>query len=144
MPKRKILRMKKTFDRSSIIGLVIGFAATAALGWNWAKPLDARSVVAGYVLFSLNYMAIKSISRTLVLVAAHGHTSTRAKLWLSLGSLAKFFGLFGALYLLLVVYELSGFYLALGSLISLLILTGVQVASYLRSLAVRPATRPKS
>ncbi len=136
--------MKKTFDRNSVMGLIIGLALSAGIASLVAKPLDVKSLAAGYVLFALNFLALKSISRTLVQVAANGHSSGRAKLWLTLGSLAKFIGLIGALFVLLVILELSGFYVALGSLLSLLVLTGIQIVGYLRSLAAGTTAPPKS
>ncbi len=136
--------MKNTLDRNSLIGLILGLVGAVLVAQIWADSTAIISLVAGYVLFALNYLALKSISRTLVLVAVQGHTSRRAKLWLSLGSLAKFISLTGALYLLLVVWKLSGFYLAFGSLLSLLILTGIHVAAYLQSLAAGAAVGPKS
>ncbi len=107
------------------------------------QPLEVRSLAAGYVLFALNFLALKSISRLLVQVAAHGHSSGRTKLWLTLGSMAKFLGLIGALFVLLVILELSGFYVALGSLLSLIVLTGIHGVSYLRGLATGPTAPPK-
>ncbi len=136
--------MKNTLDRASIVGLILGLASALLIAKLWATPPDILSLAAGYVLFALNYLALKGISKTLVQVAVRGHSSTRAKLWLSLGSLAKFVGLIGALYLLLVVGKLSGFYLAFGSLLSLLVLTGLQVAAYLKSLASGGSARPKT
>ncbi len=136
--------MKKTLDRSSVIGLVVGLLVAVGLASVLTNPLDVRSLAAGYVLFALNFLALKSISRTLVLIAAHGHSGKRTKLWLTLGSLAKFIGLIGALFIMLVVLELSGFYVALGSLLSLVVLTGIQVVTYLRSLAAGTTAPPKS
>ena len=136
--------MKKTFDRNSVIGLIIGLLVSTGMASLVAKPLDVKSLVAGYVLFALNFMALKSISRMLVQVAANGHSSGRAKLWLTLGSMGKFVGLMGTLFVLLVVLELSGFYVALGSLLSLFVLTGIQAVSYLRSLAAGTPAPPKS
>ncbi len=136
--------MKRTFDRNSVIGLIIGLVLSAGVASLVAKPWDVKSLAAGYVLFALNFLALKSISRTLVQVAANGHSSGRTKLWLTLGSMAKFIGLIGALFVLLVILELSGFYVALGSLLSLLVLTGIQVVGYLRSLAAGTTAPPKS
>jgi hypothetical protein len=136
--------MKKTLDRSSIVGLIVGLLVSVGVASLLAKPLDVRSLAAGYVLFALNFLALKSISRTLVLVAAQGHSSSRTKLWLTLGSLAKFIGLIGALFIMLVVLKLSGFFVALGSLLSLLVLTGIQIVGYLRSLAAGTTAPPKS
>jgi len=136
--------MNKTLDRSSIIGLIVGLLVSGGVASLAAQPLDVRSLAAGYVLFALNFLALKSISRTLVQVAANGYSSGRTKLWLMLGSMAKFLGLIGALFVLLVILELSGFYVALGSLLSLLVLTGIQIVSYLRSLAAGTTAPPKS
>ncbi|HET9238880.1 MAG TPA: hypothetical protein VFO10_16605 [Oligoflexus sp.] len=136
--------MKKTFDRNSVIGLIVGLLAAVGVASLTTDSHAVKSLAAGYVLFALNFLALKSISRTLVDVAAHGHSSARAKLWLTLGSMAKFLGLIGALFVLLVVLELSGFYVALGSLLSLIVLTGIQVVTYLRSLAAGTTAPPKS
>lgn len=136
--------MKKTFDRSSVIGLIVGFLVAVGVASLMTDSHAVKSLAAGYVLFALNFLALKSISRTLVDVAAHGHSSGRAKLWLTLGSMVKFLGLIGALFVLLVVLELSGFYVALGSLLSLIVLTGIQVVTYLRSLAAGTTAPPKS
>jgi hypothetical protein len=136
--------MKRTLDRSSIIGLIVGLLVSVGVASLVAKPLNVKSLAAGYVLFALNFLALKSISRTLVQIAASGHSSGRTKLWLTLGSMAKFIGLIGALFVLLVILELSGFYVALGSLLSLLVLTGIQVVSYLRALAAGTTAPPKS
>lgn len=135
--------MKRTLDRTSVLALLLGLIASYAVASYMTDPLSLRSLVAGYVLFALNYLALKSISRTLVLIAMQGTTSSRAKLWLTVGSMAKFIGLIGALFLLLVTFKLSGFFLAFGSLLSLVVLTGVQVVSYLRGLAAGTTARPK-
>jgi hypothetical protein len=136
--------MNNTLDRRSVIGLIAGLVVSVAVASLVAQPLDVRSLAAGYGLFALNFLALKSISRTLVLVAANGHSSGRAKVWLSLGSAAKFLGLIGALFVMLVILDLSGFYVALGSLLSLLVLTSVQIVSYLRRLAATTPAPPKS
>jgi hypothetical protein len=135
--------MKKTLDKASIIGLILGLLVSAGVASLIAKPFVVKSLVAGYVLFALNFLALKSISRMLVLVAAHGHSTGRTKAWLILGSLTKFFGLVAALFILLVVLELSGFYVALGSLLSLVVLTVIHAVSYLKGLAAGPAAPPK-
>jgi len=136
--------MKKTFDRSSVIGLIVGLLVAVGVASLTTNSHAVRSLAAGYVLFALNFLALKSISRTLVDVAAHGHSSRRAKLWLTLGSMVKFLGLIGALFVFLVVLELSGFYVALGHFLSLIVLTGIQVVTYLRSLAAGTTAPPKS
>jgi hypothetical protein len=136
--------MKKTFDRSSVIGLIVGLIVAVGVASLTSNGHAVKSLAAGYVLFAVNFLALKSISRTLVDVAARGHSSGRAKLWLTLGSMVKFLGLIGALFVLLVVLELSGFYVALGSLLSLIVLTGTQVVAYLRSLAAGTTAPPKS
>jgi hypothetical protein len=136
--------MKKTFDRNSVIGLIVGLAVSVGVASLGTNSHNVKSLAAGYVLFALNFLALKSISRTLVQIAAHGHSSSRTKLWLTLGSLAKFIGLIGALFVLLVILELSGFYVALGSLLSLLVLTGILAVTYLRGLAAGTTAPPKS
>lgn len=136
--------MKKTFDRNSVIGLIVGLLVAVGVASMTTDSHAVKSLAAGYVLFALNFLALKSISRTLVDVAANGHSSGRAKLWLTLGSMVKFLGLIGALFVLLVVLELSGFYVALGSLLSLVVVTGIQVVTYLRSLAAGTTAPPKS
>jgi hypothetical protein len=136
--------MKKTFDRNSVIGLIVGLLVAVGVASLTTNAYAVKSLAAGYVLFALNFLALKSISRTLVDVAANGHSSGRAKLWLTLGSMVKFLGLIGALFVLLVVLELSGFYVALGSLLSLVVVTGIQVVTYLRSLAAGTTAPPKS
>jgi hypothetical protein len=136
--------MKKSIDRSSIIGLIIGLLVSVGVASLLVQPLEVRSLAAGYVLFALNFLALKSISRLLVQVAALGNSAGRTRLWLTLGSMAKFLGLIGALFILLVVLELSGFYVALGSLLSLIVLTGIHGVSYLRGLAAGPTARPRS
>ncbi|MCX6130840.1 MAG: hypothetical protein NTX25_17510 [Proteobacteria bacterium] len=127
--------MKKSLGLTGILALFAILALALLIAQYWADWKEMASMVAGYLLFALNYLALRSIGRALILITLSGGGNARKiKLWLCLGSLGKFLGLIGALYIFLVVFKCAGFYLAFGSLLSLLVVTGLQVSTYLSSL----------
>lgn len=119
---------KKTF---LILGL--GIALLFGIKSQIADSNIGLALIAGYVLFSLNYIFLSRIYASLVMVSRTGETSPRLKAGLLLGTAVKFVGLIAALYTLIVLWKLPGLYIALGSLLSLFLLTSLLLSSYLKS-----------
>lgn len=130
-----MIMKKNSAENSSLLALLIVSVSMAVLMPKSLGNREALALGAGYLLFSLNFFLLGRMSQVLVQIAENGYSSPRSKVWLGLGALLKFFGLIGALYFLIVPIQLSGFYLALGALISLLVITVVHVSIYLRQAA---------
>jgi|GEM_PF-5935568 hypothetical protein len=127
--------MRPSFDVRSYLGLGLGLMGSLGLASSFSDGRELLALAAGYVLFAVNYLLLAKIYG-IVLQAMQLGAGELGKRWLlTLGTLLKFLGLIGALYLLLVHFALSGFYLALGSLISLVVLTWILVSSYLRTIS---------
>ena len=125
---------KNSTERSSLLVQLIIGVSVAVLAPRFLSNRETLALGAGFLLFASNFFLLSRISQVLVQVAERGHSSPRSKVWLGVGSLLKFFGLVAALYFLIVPMQLSGFYLALGALVSLVALVIVHVAIYLRQL----------
>lgn len=119
---------KKTFAILALGALALVFAAS-----RFEDPKVGWALISGYILFSLNYMLLAKIYSGLVLIMQNGVTSPAMKNWLLVGSAIKFLGLIAALYALIVLWQLPGLYIALGSLVSLFLLTALLISLYLKS-----------
>lgn len=117
--------------KSAFLVLVLSGITLLLIAFQFAPKRDALALGAGYLLFSLNYVLLASLMQRLLA----GSTSVSSRGILSLISGLKFFGLVGLLYVLLVVYRLSGFYLAAGALASLVILSSFLYRRYVRTLS---------
>ena len=128
--------MKLSPMKKLLIGLTIGLIALAVATQSIGLGEDGMALLAGYAIFSVNFLLLTKIYSGLVVVSQTGHSSPRLKTWLLLGSALKFVGLIAALYSLIVWAKFSGLYLALGALLSLVLLTAILLSSYLRSFSV--------
>ena len=126
---------KKTF-----LTLSLGVLLLLAVASAFEERNVGIALLAGYVLFSVNYIMLARIYGGLVQVSQTGLTSPSLKTWLLLSSGIKFLGLIAALYALIVLWKLPGLYIALGSLLSLFLLTGLLLASYMKSFG--PSSQP--
>ena len=119
---------KKTFG---ILGL--GVLVLLAVASRFEDRNVGIALISGYALFSLNYILLARIYAGLVQVSQTGVTSPAMKSWLLIGSAIKFLGLIASLYALIILWKLPGLYIAVGSLLSLFLLTSLLVLSYLKS-----------
>ncbi len=94
---------------------------------------EGLGLISGYILFALNFLFLMKIYGGLVTVMQTGKSSARLKTGLLVGSAIKFLGLIAALYALIVLYQLPGLFIAIGSLVSLFLLTTLLVLSYLQT-----------
>lgn len=125
--------MTAALNKKTFILLAIGLLLLFAISTRLEDRNTGIALMSGYVLFSLNYIFLSKIYAGLVLVSQTGVTSPARKTWLAVGSALKFVGLIGALYALIVLWQLPGLYIAVGSLVSLLLLTSLLVLTYLKS-----------
>lgn len=119
-------------DKKTIATLLGGLILLLLVG----KQLEQNAAVAllsGYFLFSLNFLFLVKIYAGLVRVMQTGHASARLKTGLLIGTAIKFLGLIAALYALIVLWKFPGLYIAVGSLVSLFLLTTLLLLSYLKS-----------
>jgi len=117
------------------LGLLgVGLLVLGAVAFSLAERGVALALLAGYILFSINYILLARISAGLLVISQAGVPSSRMKAGLLFGTALKFLSLSAALYMLIVYWQLSGIYIAVGSLISLLLLTSLLVVSYMKSL----------
>ncbi len=120
---------KKTF-----LVLAFGLLVLLAIASQFADRNVGLALIAGYCLFSLNYILLARIFAGLVQVSQTGVTSPRLKTGLFLGTAIKFVGLIAALFALIVWWKLPGLYIAVGSLFSLLLLTSLLLTTYRKSM----------
>lgn len=114
--------------------LFVGVATTATLYLS-VYPSAGIAYAAGFLIFSLNLMAISSLS-SLAVDAAKGHGLTSGAKMVAGGlAVLKFTGLVLALFFALVSLKLDGMYLALGSFVAMLVMALKMSFSYLRNLA---------
>ena len=119
-----------------VSGLVLGAGLLYGVAHHFGSKPQVVALMSGYTLFSLNYLLLAWIyKRVLEISQAQGRAIVSGT-WVATVSLLKFAALVGSLYVLLVRYSLSGFFLAFGSLVSLLILTGMLLTVHIRSLSV--------
>jgi hypothetical protein len=123
----------KTHQTLNALGLAVGLGLlvlfTKFLGFDG----DVGAMVAGYLLFGLNYLVLARIYQTLIAVSQGRAIGSRGRVFLFVATFLKFALLIGALYVFLAKMKLSGFYLAAGSLVSLLVLTVLLMIAYLRA-----------
>lgn len=91
------------------------------------------ALLSGYTLFSVNFLLLTKIYAGLVGVMRTGESSAKLKTGLLIGSAIKFLGLIAALYALIVLWKLPGLFIAVGSLVSLFLLTTLLLLSYLKT-----------
>ncbi len=115
----------------NFLGLCIGLVLLVYLGGVLGPQVDTRALVAGYLLFGLNYLILSFIYGQLVRSSRRKETGGKGVILFA--TFMKFVFLIGALYIFLVKLKLSGFYLAGGSLGSLFVLTSLFMYSYLRT-----------
>lgn len=124
--------MTKGLDKKIYATLTLGlmFLLLCAIK---IERVNAYGLLSGYVLFSINFLLLTKIYGALVLSMKTGQKSARLKTGLLLGSAIKFVGLIAALFALIVLWDLPGLYIAVGSLLSLFLLTGLLLSSYVKS-----------
>lgn len=118
---------KKTF-------FVLGLGLAVLLLCCMKLERDAGvALLSGYTLFSVNFLLLTKIYAGLVGVMRTGESSAKLKTGLLIGSAIKFLGLIAALYALIVLWKLPGLFIAVGSLVSLFLLTTLLLLSYLKT-----------
>lgn len=106
----------------------------ALISSQFLDRLEAVAAVSGFVLFSLNIIAMSFLAATLV-QSTNGELSRLQKGLAMVAGLLKFLLLAGGLYIGLVQFELPGVFFGLGALIALFSVLWNFVTAYLRSLA---------
>ena len=124
--------MKTGLDKKTFLVLAIGLSLLWLCGTK-LKANESNALLAGYILFSLNFMFLTKIYAGLVHVTRTGQASARLKTFLLIGSAIKFLGLIAGMYALIILWELPGLFIAVGSLVSLFLLTTLLVLSYLKT-----------
>lgn len=127
--------MTKNPQIRNFVGLVVGLVLILFSVDCLASGADKHALVAGYCLFAFNYLLLAQIYQSLISIRYEGKNKTRTKIFIFFATLLKFGALIGALYIFLVKLRYSGFYLALGSLGSLLILTVLLLYAYFKVLS---------
>ncbi len=124
--------MTKGLDKKIYATLALGllFLLLCAIK---IERANAYGLLSGYVLFSINFLLLTKIYGALVLSMKTGQKSARLKTGLLLGRAIKFVGLIAALFALIVLWDLPGLYIEVGSLLSLFLLTGLLLSSYVKS-----------
>lgn len=116
--------------------LILGLGIAILLGI--MSLLEDRKIglalLAGYILFALNYILLSRIYAGLVAISQTGVATPRLKTGLLIGTAVKFVGLIAAMYTLIVLWKLPGLYIAMGSLFSLFLLTSLLLSSYMKSI----------
>ncbi|RYZ59816.1 MAG: hypothetical protein EOP07_02830 [Proteobacteria bacterium] len=119
--------------KKTLLILALGVVILLAVATRFEDRDVGIALIAGYSLFSLNYIILARIYAGLVQVSQTGVTTPAMKSWLLIGSGIKFLGLIASLYALIVLWKLPGLYIAVGSLLSLILLTSLLVMTYLKS-----------
>lgn len=130
--------MKTGLDKKTFLVLGLGLVALLLVGIKLDRD-EGVALLSGYALFSVNFLFLIKIYAGLVGVMRTGHSSVHLKTGLLLGSAIKFLGLIAALYALIVLWQLPGLYIAVGSLVSLFLLTTLLVLSYLKNFGSSPS-----
>ncbi len=124
--------MTKGIDKKTYLVLAVGLGVLLAIATKLESSTSA-GLVSGYVLFSANFAILAKIYASLVDIMRGGVASPKLKAGIMLGSALKFVGLIAALYVLIILWKLPGLFIAIGSLISLFLLTVLLLVSYLKS-----------
>ena len=119
-------------SKKMLLVLTLGLVSLWLCGTR-LKPDESAALLSGYVLFSLNFVFLMKIYEGLVQVMRTGQSSAGLRTGLLVGSAIKFLGLIAGLYALIVLWELPGLFIAVGSLVSLFLLTTLLVLSYLKN-----------
>ena len=119
--------------KMTYFALGLGLLLLILVGFQLPDRIQGYALLAGYALFAFNYVILFQIYAAVVRVSQTGETSSKFKSALALFSFLKFVGLIGALFLLIIVWHLPGLYIAMGSLLSLFVLTALLVTSYLKN-----------
>lgn len=111
--------------------------AVGAGGYALLASKEFGALLGGYILFSLNVLIISYLAMLIFKVmAAKGESMTRATMLVAIGlGGSKFLLLAGSLYVMMVVYQLPGMMVFVGSMLALVFICGYFVVHYLQYLA---------
>lgn len=126
--------MQKIFEKSGLIVLSLG-ACLLYLTSTKLTKMQGLALMAGYVLSVANWYLLKTLAQLLVTANLGQEQASSYKKWLIFGSLLKFFGLFVALFLILVVFQLPALYVAAAALLALFLIASTEGYLYLRRLS---------
>ncbi len=120
--------------KKTLFVLGMGIAILLAIMSQLSDRNIGLALLAGYILFSLNYILLSRIYAGVVAISQTGVATPRLKTGLLVGTAVKFAGLIAAMYTLIVLWKLPGLYIAMGSLFSLFLLTSLLLSTYMKSI----------